>query len=348
MTTTVERYGMGAKPPVRVSAVPVGWELARLAARAALFSSQLTTRLMYAVHAGFSKRVSADLSSRLGPGDVMVALPFAALEIFTVARAAGARTVLHFVNNHPDEHNRIMMQRAGLGRLHHEMVPERPARRVELEIRQADLIMVPSRAVANQLLARGVTEKRLLVAPYGVDTATFNPGPSNRSPRPTDDVVRVIFVGQISHLKGVPLLLAAMQHLGDGFSLDMYGPLVSREIVRALPENVRWHGTVGRERLAQLLRDGDVFVLPSHVDAFAFVVTEALASGLPVVTTTATGSSEFVVDGINGFVLREPDAKDLARALRSAANLRPYPGAAPVFPTWESYSANVLPVLEKL
>jgi len=60
----------------------------------------------------------------------------------------------------------------------------------------------------------------------------------------------------------------------------------------------------------------DVYVSPSREDAFPLPVVEAMACGLPVITSTAAGTSEIIEDGINGFVPQDPnDAQTLARYL---------------------------------
>jgi UDP-glucose:(heptosyl)LPS alpha-1,3-glucosyltransferase len=63
----------------------------------------------------------------------------------------------------------------------------------------------------------------------------------------------------------------------------------------------------------------DVFVLPTQYEAFALSIVEALASGLPVITTNIPGANDRVIDGYNGLLISDPrSSNDLARALQQA------------------------------
>src|SRR5439155_7854716 len=87
---------------------------------------------------------------------------------------------------------------------------------------------------------------------------------------------------------------------------DDVKPVLSR--YRDLP--IEWTGYLAHDRLAAHLRRADVFILPSLEDGFARTVTEALACGLPVITTPNTGASDLVQPGVNGEIvpIRDPQA----------------------------------------
>jgi glycosyltransferase involved in cell wall biosynthesis len=55
------------------------------------------------------------------------------------------------------------------------------------------------------------------------------------------------------------------------------------------------------------MRAADLFVLPTHYDPFGLVIIEAMASGLPVITTSRAGATEIMADGVDGLVLDDPD-----------------------------------------
>ena len=78
---------------------------------------------------------------------------------------------------------------------------------------------------------------------------------------------------------------------------------------------VEWAPPLPHPELAARLRTADVFVLPSLEDGFAQTVAEAMACGLPVVTTPNTGASDLVEDGINGSVVPIRDPSALAEAV---------------------------------
>ena len=315
----------------------------RLGAKGAHLHPRFHTRVMHWQHRAFDRAVARRLRF-VGQGTALVGLPGASRESFTAAKSAGGICVLHVVNSHPRVQNELLASHCGLRRTHHEMIPERIARRVEAELLLADLILVPSEFVMAQLTAREVPSHKMALVPFGVDVQTFRPrGARQQRVGP----VRVVFVGQISHRKGVPLLLEAMKLLGSAAVADMYGPMVSPEVMKGAPGNVRWHGVRSPIAVAQAMSQGDVFVLPSVEDNSGLVVTEALASGLPVVTTSSTGASRFVTDGRNGHVLDDPDPEALAHAIRAAYGLD-LPIALPdTCPTWDAYGAVVMDLVDQ-
>jgi len=84
-----------------------------------------------------------------------------------------------------------------------------------------------------------------------------------------------------------------------------------------LDDSVRYVGTV--DDVALYHAAADVFVLPTQYEAFALAIVEALASGLPVITTDVPGASDLITPGINGLLLSKPeDSRELAGLLQQA------------------------------
>ncbi len=81
-------------------------------------------------------------------------------------------------------------------------------------------------------------------------------------------------------------------------------------------------GTLSQARLFQLMQECDVLALPTLIDSFALVITEALAHGLPVITTANAGASEFIEEDVNGWVLPAGDVEALTERLVWCADHR--------------------------
>lgn len=267
----------------------------------------LGSRTMYAAKMAFDREVAR----RLPGADAVLGIYGSAALTLRAARQRGAITVLNFVNSHPVVQNRLLRDLGGLDGSSHEFVPERVTRRVEREITLADMVLVPSRFVADQLLASGLPSKRIAVIPYGVEVESFSP-PADR---PAGARVRCLFVGQVSHRKGIPVLLRAASHLPD-VEFILTGPVVAPDLLRRLPQNVRSMAPLPHSEVAALMREVDIFVLPSLEDSYGLVVAEAMASGLPVVVTDHVGASEAIEPGITGLVVPAGDDAALAGALR--------------------------------
>ena len=86
--------------------------------------------------------------------------------------------------------------------------------------------------------------------------------------------------------------------------------------------NVRFLGHLQRDELPAIYQAADVLVLPTLEDCWALVVSEAMASGLPVISSKYAGSSDLVVEGENGWITDPLDPADLTGKLRQAWEAR--------------------------
>ena len=161
----------------------------------------------------------------------VIAMYAAAMKTFHVARRQGTQTVLHFVNSHPSAHNALLRE-AGAPSNSAEYIPEQVARRVDAELQTADLILIPSRLVARQLILAGVSEAQLALIPYGVDPRLFAVSSGRRAKKGR---VKCLYVGQISWRKGIRVLLDAARRLDGIATFTLIGPLVSPELLSRIP-----------------------------------------------------------------------------------------------------------------
>ncbi|MCK4660364.1 MAG: glycosyltransferase family 4 protein [Phycisphaerae bacterium] len=124
----------------------------------------------------------------------------------------------------------------------------------------------------------------------------------------------VIMVAHNFRLKGVRRWLEAFRILAEGTDLPLRSLVIGRDA------SMLWERLVAREGLSEriqftgptrrvlaFLHAADVLVHPTYYDPCSRVVLEAMAVGLPVITTRYDGASEIVEDGVNGFVLEEAD-----------------------------------------
>ncbi len=341
------RRGFRGIPAERVKTVATVTELLHVCVRRLCNQRcpDLTSQWMYKTKAVFDAAVSCTLKE---PTDIFIGMYASSLESFKAVKACGGLNVLNFVNSHPLDQNFYLSSLAGLDATHHEMIPDWITQRVERELDLADLILVPSGFVAQQLLGHRIASEKIAIIPYGVDLRSFHPGPMTQ--RETKQV-ECLYVGQISHRKGISTLLEAaklLRHLPVNFRL--IGPIVSREVLADMPDNVVYEGLSHPSGVANVMRNADLFVSPTLEDAFALVVLEAMASGLPVVTTMNAGSAELVHNGHNALIVPPGDAEALAESIRhlvESAELRRSLGVAAQQTvqgehSWEDYGRRVL------
>ena len=177
----------------------------------------------------------------------------------------------------------------------------------------ADLIVCGSRFVRDGVLANGVDPARCVVVPYGVDIH-----PSGSPRRRRTGPLRVLTVGGVGLRKGTPYVLQAARRLGALAEFRMVGACdVVGPARAALTDAVTLAGAVPRAEIAAHYAWADVFLLPSICEGSATVVYEALAAGLPVVTTPNAGS--VVRDGLDGFVVPIRDVDGIEAALAALA-----------------------------
>jgi glycosyltransferase involved in cell wall biosynthesis len=304
---------------------------------------------MYRVKARFDAAVARQLTRQAT--EIFIGMYGSSLESFKVVHHQGGLAVLNFVNNHPVENNRYLMEFAGLKASHHELVPAWMAQRVELELSTADLILVPSRFVADQLRSHGVAEEKIALIPYGVDLRAFYPRERQID---KETPLECLYVGQISYGKGIRVLLDAARYCqNQPVNFSLVGPVVSREVLANLPDNVSYDGPSLPSDVAERMRVAGLFIFPSLRDAFPLAVFEAMATGLAVITTNHAGSSEILSDGENALIVPAGDARALTTAVQrlvedpllrqrlGEAARRKVEGAH----SWEAYGQQVLQVI---
>jgi alpha-maltose-1-phosphate synthase len=342
VVTTRNRQGVAPAALVR----EVRWQPTKVA-------SFLPSRYYYPLKRAWVDRVAAGVVRRTLP-DLVHGWTHEALQTIRAARQVGAVSVLERNYAHP-RHSRQVLEaeyaaagirwpgrpRAGLSRLDHW------ARELTVavsELDEADLVLVPAAFTRETLLAQGVAPEKVRVLVRGVDSRQLAPAPRDGRP------FRLLFVGQVCLRKGIRHLLAAWErlHLADA-ELTLLGsvheevqPLLAR--YRDLP-GLRLAGHAADP--AAYYRAASCFVLPTLDEGSAKVVAEAMAAGLPVVTTPEAGS--LVVDGETGCLVPAGDAERLAERLAALAArpaLRLELGAAAraaILPyTWDRYQAALL------
>jgi glycosyltransferase involved in cell wall biosynthesis len=180
----------------------------------------------------------------------------------------------------------------------------------------ADVVMVNSKWTLDALVKLGVPSEKIAIVPLAYETEEIEPV----SPPRAEGPLRVLYLGQVNLRKGIQYLLEAARKLDKKhFRFDVAGPIsISDEHVVTAPANVTFHGSVTRDRVREFYREADVFVLPTISDGFALTQLEAMAHGLPVITTPNCG--EVVHDGIDGLIVPARDSTALAKALETLAD----------------------------
>jgi glycosyltransferase involved in cell wall biosynthesis len=286
----------------------------------------------------FDRRVAAEVE-RSRPVAVLC-YDGCALHTFRAARRVGTLTLLDQSVGH---------LRSGVAMLREEgaaeagrrplMTPHWLVERCSAEAAEADFVLAPSPYVESTLLAHGVDPSRIVRMPFGVDVDRFRPAETRDAARP----FRVLFVGQLSRRKGIRYLLEAFEGLGlREAELMLVGGVEDPQALQPYTGCFTHVPHVPHGEVHHLFRQADVFVYPSLHEGSALAIYEALASGLPVVTTFNSGS--VVRDGVDGYIvpIRNAEAiREKLLLLHSQSPLRRTMGwhareRAQAF-TWDAY-----------
>ncbi len=182
-------------------------------------------------------------------------------------------------------------------------------RRMSKLVTLSDIYLCPSQTVARDLAdLPGFDSSRVRLVPYGLS------GVLMYSPQPI--IGRVLFAGAAGLRKGLPYLAEAalmLKQRRPEIEVVVAGRATS--LVRGRPETraLRFLGPLGRDAMAQEYARADVYCLPSLAEGSATSIFEAMANGLPTVTTKSSGS--VVTDGVDGLIVPERDGAALAAAI---------------------------------
>jgi len=186
-------------------------------------------------------------------------------------------------------------------------------------LRRADALVVLSEAWRTYYLdLTGLPEERVHALPNPLRLPAVVP---DRRNRPT---VTLVFLGRMDDNKGPVRILGAVARLSDTIRAKVRLLMAGDGEVQAVRKAAESLGLQGQaviedwvspERRDQLLADGDVFVLPSKAEGMPMSLLEALAWGLPVVTSPVGGIPEVVQHGESGFLVPPTDEETISDAI---------------------------------
>jgi glycosyltransferase involved in cell wall biosynthesis len=250
------------------------------------------------------------------------AYDFSALESFRAQKLLGGACVYGMPHVHhltterlmEEEHARFPELRTHYHDHTRRQDGRRNARRDE-EMRLADAAVVNSTFAAEALAAAGFDPARILVIPLGA------PPSVSRVRRQASGARPLIFLsaGSQSIHRGTHYLLKSWRLLNPGPAAELWlvGTMkLPSSALAGLPANVRVLDRVGAGELSQLYLAADVLVFPSLCESFGMVITEAMAHGLPVITTPNTGGPDLISPGREGMIVPIRDAEALATAMQ--------------------------------
>jgi glycosyltransferase involved in cell wall biosynthesis len=182
-----------------------------------------------------------------------------------------------------------------------------------MELEQVDYIITASTFTKQSLTQAGVREDRIRVVPLGAPSLR---GRGNVLPH---NSFVFLYAGAQSVHKGIHYLLQAWHRLRPGKDVELWligRMLLPDKALHNLPGTVVIRSPVPRQELYSIYQRASVLVFPSLFDGFGMVITEAMAHGLPVISTPNSAAPDLITSGKEGWIvpIRDPDA--LAEAMQ--------------------------------
>ncbi len=131
-----------------------------------------------------------------------------------------------------------------------------------------------------------------------------------------DEIKNILYVGHIRHTKGVGEILNASKSFKN-INFLLAGPMVDKDLEVKL-DNVSFLGPKTHEEVEKLYKKCDVFLFPSYTEGFSLSLLEAMACGLPIITTDVGANKETVGDG--GIIVKLRDSGSIVDAINKLSD----------------------------
>lgn len=288
---------------LRVISIPY-YEAIEKGLNRTIYRKQSRDKMVYWRDRQFSQHVANHYikdSTRL-----VIGYPNASLEMLQKVRKQGGLAVVDLPIGHFKSAEKILQEERELhpefaDSITYSQFDQRYRDRVDTEFATANTILVPSEFVRQTLIDQGISADCIKKIPYGSWAEPIRNEDIQLSSR--QQPLRIIYFGQITQRKGIKYLLDSLkklQELGIEIRCTLIGKLFgSCQWLRSY-ENLFQHiPHISRSDLRRYLISHDLFVFPTLFEGSAYVIPEALAHGLPIITTPNSGA-ECLHEGFNG------------------------------------------------
>ncbi len=252
--------------------------------------------------------------------ELIIAYSIVALDAIKRYKATATKVILELPMAHVDEvwHKRKNAPVRGLGDRF-----ASPAFRnlIKTELHQADYINVISTYANESCTRAGISPEKLALTPLGIDLRRF---PSPRPKQSSD--FQLLFVGRLEYMKGVDVLVDALRSIdAPDITLRLAGRVTTGfdvDTLSSLKVETELLGHLSFNELLEAYQEADVMVFPTRSDGMGLVICEAMACGVPVITTTSSGGPDIITDGEDGLLVPPEDPAALHDAILRVYNDR--------------------------
>jgi glycosyltransferase involved in cell wall biosynthesis len=248
------------------------------------------------------------------PGDNILSSNHFALWTFKKVKRQGGLLVYDAGSPHGAEHWRLWKEQYALWKPTCWNLPDFYFRRGIEMSEMSDFITSPCDYVTSTFTDRGWQDSKLLKLPYGVDLTNFFP-----EPRAPDGIFKVVCTGTPCLRKGFPYLFQGFAKFHAKYpssELQIRPPVLDvGHLVPDYTHFIKWIDWVPFNQLRNTYNQVDCYVLPSIEEGYARTLVEAMACGLPVITTANTVAPDLIVNGESGWIIPSGSAEAIYEKL---------------------------------
>jgi len=170
------------------------------------------------------------------------------------------------------------------------------------EPNEADIVIAASAFTKLSLTESGIPENKIHILPLGADVEHIT---YLEKKRDKHKPLKLLYAGTVTQRKGIYYLLEAMKYFSKSeVELHIIGNVFgSGKAFEKYKDIYTYHGSVSQQQLFEMYHEFDVLVLPTIFEGFALVIVEAMAAGLPVITTAHSIGPELINDDQNGYIV---------------------------------------------
>lgn len=196
---------------------------------------------------------------------------------------------------------------------------------VQKNLCAANLLFSTSYCMKEEIQKYVSDNKNILITPFGVDLDKFTPKKKNNKP---ENLITVGFFKGTNKIYGIDLFLVIVDELktrlkntkfdlkviicGGGNRIDF---IKSKIDSMELNDVVEYLGQISHDRMPQVIQSCDIGCIPSHEESFGVVAVEAMACGVPCVTSCAPGLNEVMLDNNTGYIVETNNFMDYANKI---------------------------------
>ena len=191
-------------------------------------------------------------------------------------------------------------------------LPIEKRKRQDLELKLADMIIVPSSWAAKSFSHFSEYKSKIYTVPYGFpEKVNVNRNNWYNGKKP----LKILYAGALSYRKGIPFLIKALNKIPNNlFDMTFLGSGIYENRLKKKFPNSKFINSCPHEDVLKIMRKNDVFVFPSLSDGFGLVISEAMSQGMAVIATKNTALKD-IYNGSNSILIPAKDENKIYKSI---------------------------------